>query len=40
MAYNINCMGTIIAKIRFEDQNRSKKFKVFKKMANNSNISD
>jgi hypothetical protein len=33
MAYNINCMGGIIANIRSENSKRSQKFKIFKKLA-------
>lgn len=33
MAYNINCMGTIITNIRLENEKRSHKFKIFKKLT-------
>jgi Ion channel len=33
MAYNINCVGSIISSIRAENQQRSKKFKIFKKLT-------
>jgi hypothetical protein len=33
MAYNINCMGGIITNIRSENDKRSKKFKIFKKLT-------
>jgi len=38
MAYNINCMGSIISLIRAEDQKRSKKYKIFKKLTDNNNV--
>lgn len=38
MAYNINCMGTIISNIRAEDQKRSKKFKIFKKLTDQNHV--
>jgi len=38
MAYNINCVGGIIANIRFQDQQRSKKFKIFKKLTDNNRV--
>ena len=33
MAYNINRMGSIISNIRAEDQKRSRKYKIFKKIT-------
>ncbi len=39
MAYNINRVGTIINNIRSEDQNRSKRFKVFKKLTKQNCVS-
>jgi fatty-acid desaturase len=38
MAYNINCVGGIIANIRYQDQQRSKKFKIFKKLTDHNNV--
>ena len=40
MAYNISRVGSIIANIRREDQNRSKKFKIFKKLTDQNAITD
>lgn len=40
MAYNISRVGSIIANIRREDQNRSKKFKIFKKLTDQNVITD
>lgn len=39
MAYNINRVGSIINNIRLEDQNRSKKFKIFKKLTDQNTVS-
>lgn len=39
MAYNINRVGAIITNIRLEDQNRSKKFKIFKKLTDQNTVS-
>jgi len=38
MAYNVNCVGTIISNIRSEDQLRNKKFKIFKKLADQNYV--
>jgi hypothetical protein len=38
MAYNINCMGGIITNIRSENDKRSKKFKIFKKLSNQNSV--
>lgn len=38
MAYNVNCMGAIISKIRAEDQIRSRKFKIFKKLTSKNYV--
>lgn len=40
MAYNINRVGSIISNIRLEDQNRSKKFKIFKKLTDQNAVSE
>jgi len=40
MAYNINRVGSIITNIRREDQNRSKKFKIFKKLSDQNTVSE
>ena len=39
MAYNINRVGSIISNIRLEDQNRSKKFKIFRKLTDQNEVS-
>ena len=36
MAYNINCVGEIITNIRSENVKGSKKFKIFKKLTDQS----
>ena len=38
MAYNINCIGNIISKIRQIDTLKSKKFKIFKKLTENNEV--
>jgi hypothetical protein len=38
MAYNINCMGAILTSIRAENERRSKKFKIFKKLTTNNYV--
>lgn len=38
MAYNINCMGGIITNIRAENDKRSKKYKIFKKLCDQNNV--
>jgi len=40
IAYNVSCVHSIISNIRLLDQQSHKKFKVFKKLTNNNNISD
>jgi hypothetical protein len=40
IAYNVNCVGSIISNIRFLDQQKHKKIKIFKKLTDSSNISD
>ena len=40
MAYNINRVGSIITNIRLEDQNRSKKFKIFRKLTDQNSVSE
>jgi len=40
IAYNVSCVGSIISNIRFLDQQRCRKFKIFKKLTDSSHISD
>ena len=40
MAYNINRVGSIINNIRREDQNKSKKLKIFKKLTDQNEVSE
>lgn len=40
MAYNVNKVGSILTNIRQEDQNRSKKFKIFRKLADQNAVSE
>ena len=40
MAYNVNKVGSILTNIRQEDQNRSKKFKIFKKLTDQNTVSE
>lgn len=40
LAYNINCVGTLISNIRSQDLQKSKNFKVFKKLAEKNNVTD
>jgi hypothetical protein len=38
LAYNINCIGNLIANIRAQDIEKSKNFKIFKKMIDKNNL--
>lgn len=40
IAYNVNCVGSIVSNIRYLDQQRCRKFKIFKKLTDNNTISD
>jgi len=40
LAYNINCVGTLISNIRSQDLEKSKNFKVFRKLAEKNNVTD
>jgi hypothetical protein len=40
LAYNINCIGTLINNIRSQDLEKSKNFKVFRKLAKNNDVSE
>lgn len=39
LAYNINCVGSLIANIRSQDIVKSKNMKIFKKLADKNEIS-
>ncbi len=38
LAYNINCVGSLIANIRSQDIEKSKNMKIFKKLADKHKI--
>lgn len=38
LAYNINCVGTLISNIRQQDLEKSKNFKMFKQLADKNNL--
>lgn len=40
LAYNINCVGSLIAYIRSQDIEKSKDIKIFKKLADKNHISE
>ena len=40
LAYNINCMGSLIANIRAQDIAKSKDMKIFKKLVDKNDISE
>lgn len=40
LAYNINCVGSLIANIRSQDIEKSKSMKIFKKLADKHNINE
>lgn len=40
LAYNINCVGSLIANIRSQDIVKSKNMKIFKKLVDKNDISE
>lgn len=40
LAYNINCVGNLINNIRSQDLEKSKNFKVFRKLAKKNDVSE
>jgi hypothetical protein len=40
LAYNINCVGTLISNIRSQDVEKSKNFKIFRKLARKNDVSE
>lgn len=36
LAYNVSCVGTLIKNIRDQDVEKSRKFKIFKKLTDNN----
>jgi hypothetical protein len=38
LAYNINCVGTLISNIRAQDVEKGKNFKLFKQMSDKNNL--
>lgn len=39
LAYNINCVGTLISNIRSQDVEKSKNFKIFRKLSKKNDVS-
>lgn len=40
LAYNINCVGTLISNIRSQDVEKSKNFKIFRKLVRKNDVSE
>jgi hypothetical protein len=40
LAYNINCVGSLISNIRAQDLEKSKKYKIFRSLAQKHDISN
>lgn len=40
LAYNINCVGNLINNIRSQDLEKSKNFKIFRKLARKNDVTE